>query len=541
VDHSERAGDGESTPFLSVVIVTFNSEADLGGLLASLEKHTTFAHEVILVDNASTDSTPDLLDALERERRHRVIRNRENLGYSRAANQGARAARGRLVVFLNPDTRVPARWDAAMAAHLEPGVGAVGPLSNYVAAEQKVERHLREPLPARMDFAELARRVGEANRGRSHETKLLIGFCLMVPRAVLESLGGFDEDLFLGNDDLEFSLRLRRRGLRLVVATDVFVYHRGQVSFSSRPRAEVDRLVQESTDRLYEKLERLYAPEPVPSARELWGIEWFRPSALASAANAATPLAAPRVSIIIPVHNQLEYTKICLDALARHTIGVPLELIVVDNGSRDGTAEFLADCRTARVLTNPSNRGFPAAANQGIAAARGSVLVLLNNDTVVTEGWLEHLEKALGVSPDTGMAGPLTNRIRGIQQDPRAAYRTLDEMHAYAAELASRNAGRTIEVTQIMGFCMALRRSVVERIGGFDERFGIGNYDDDDLCLRARRAGFRIRVALDAFVHHFGSRTFAAVVQDYDQLLERNLRLFVDKWMAHPEGPIGQS
>jgi GT2 family glycosyltransferase len=83
-----------------------------------------------------------------------------------------------------------------------------------------------------------------------------------------------------------------------------------------------------------------------------------------------------------------------------------------------------------------------------------------------------------------------------------------------------------------MGFCLFVRREVFDVIGGLDERFGIGNYEDDDVSLRARKAGFRLRIAGDVFVHHYGSRTFAARAEGYDDVLERNRRLFDEKWRA---------
>ena len=100
-------------------------------------------------------------------------------------------------------------------------------------------------------------------------------------------------------------------------------------------------------------------------------------------------------SVIIPCWNQVEYTRQCVAALLRHTRN-KWELIVIDNGSRDGTAEYLANIRDAApmpvtVITNTSNQGFPAAINQGLQCARGEYLVLLNNDVVVTDGWLEQL------------------------------------------------------------------------------------------------------------------------------------------------------
>ena len=112
------------------------------------------------------------------------------------------------------------------------------------------------------------------------ETKLLIGFCLMLRREIIDRIGMLDENLFLGSDDLEYSLRLRANGYSLLVATDTFVYHKGQASFDSEPSKKMNDLTQQSQDALYTKLERTFRPDPVPTSLELWGMEWFRPTQL---------------------------------------------------------------------------------------------------------------------------------------------------------------------------------------------------------------------------------------------------------------------
>ncbi len=519
-----------ATGRVSVVVVTYNSERDIGPLAASIAAHSRLVREVIVVDNASTDGTAAALRAIEGTAGLTILRNARNEGYSIAANRGIRAATGDLVVLLNPDTRVTEGWDARLAAHADaPGVGAVGPVSNYVSWEQRVERYLDE-VPQRIDLESLARAVASRNAGRSLESRLLIGFCLMVPRRVFDEVGLFDETLVLGNDDLDFSWRLGLAGKKLLIATDVFVYHRGQVSFGSRPRAETDAAVEASTDRLYLKLEAHYGRGRVPPGRDLWGIEWFRPTALAGREEARPDGPAPRTSIVIPVHDQLSYTKLCLENLRRFTKAGEYEIVVVDDGSRDGTAEFLSGEKDVRVVTNPSNLGFPAACNRGIRAARATnEIVLLNNDVVVTEGWLEGLLRA-AAPPDVGLAGPVTNRVKGRQKDESAGYDDLDDMRRHAAETARRRRGIHVEAETLMGFCLLVKRGVFERIGLLDERFGLGNYEDDDLCLRAGKAGFRLRIASDVFVHHYGSRTFAARAASYDELLERNRKLFDEKW-----------
>ena len=120
-------------------------------------------------------------------------------------------------------------------------------------------------------------------------------------------------------------------------------------------------------------------------------------------------------SIVIVTHNQLEYTRQCLDSMRRLT-DEPYELIVVDNGSTDGTVEYLRALAGVRLIVNETNRGFPAAANQGIAAATRRQVLLLNNDVVVTTGWLGRLLRALHSDPAIGLVGPCSNCVSGPQQ-----------------------------------------------------------------------------------------------------------------------------
>ncbi len=249
----------------------------------------------------------------------------------------------------------------------------------------------------------------------------------------------------------------------------------------------------------------------------------------------------PLTSVVVVTRNGLEHTRSCLESIARFT-PEPHELIVVDNGSTDATRAYL-DERAARderlrVVANASNRGFAAANNQGLAIARGDVVVALNNDTIVTEGWLARMLAVLEEHPDAGIVGPLTNRASGPQVIP-APYGTSDELAAFARRRAREHAGESLEGRRLVAFCWAVRRSLIERIGGFDERFETGNCEDDDFCLRAAQAGYRARIALDAFVHHAGSATFRAEKSEYAALLRANFEKFKAKWgmdaAARPE------
>ncbi|MHC5541769.1 glycosyltransferase, partial [Singulisphaera rosea] len=144
-------------------------------------------------------------------------------------------------------------------------------------------------------------------------------------------------------------------------------------------------------------------------------------------------------SVIIPCWNQREFTRHCIAALARHTRD-PWELIVVDNGSTDGTNAFLEGVQAAapfqvQVITNPENRGFPAACNQGLQAARGDFLVLLNNDAVVTDGWLDQLRflgaAILGVFFEGGTASAKERRREDLGM-------TFREFHGNRVDLPTR-------------------------------------------------------------------------------------------------------
>ena len=239
-------------------------------------------------------------------------------------------------------------------------------------------------------------------------------------------------------------------------------------------------------------------------------------------------------SIIIPVYNQLRYTRKCLTSIQRHTT-MSYEITVVDNGSTNSTPEYLQCVERLRTITNPTNKGYIKACNQGMEVAEGRYVLLLNNDTIVTDGWLEGMMQCAKEDPKIGIVGPMTNYITGPQLDTEANYTSIRQMYRYARKFALRNKGRWMDFPRITGFCMLIKREVIEQVGILDERFGVGNFDDDDYCLRAHLAGFRTVIVGDVFIHHFGSRTFLNSSVDYARLLERNRTLFIEKWHIAPE------
>ncbi len=234
-------------------------------------------------------------------------------------------------------------------------------------------------------------------------------------------------------------------------------------------------------------------------------------------------------SIVTLSWNAPEFTEVAVASIREHT-RVPFEIIVVDNGSRSETVRRIAALPGVRVIYNPVNTGFAHGTNQGIAAADGSHIVVLNNDVIVTAGWLEALLDVQRRRPTIGVSSPRSNSVFGSQQLDDAVYDSIPEMHAYAARRRREHRGTFDLVPRASGFCLCIDRRVIDEIGGFDPRFGFGNFEDDDFCVRVRAAGYEIAVCHDSFIHHFGSASFTANGLPYDAILKTNSAAFLRRW-----------
>jgi GT2 family glycosyltransferase/tetratricopeptide (TPR) repeat protein/2-polyprenyl-3-methyl-5-hydroxy-6-metoxy-1,4-benzoquinol methylase len=236
-------------------------------------------------------------------------------------------------------------------------------------------------------------------------------------------------------------------------------------------------------------------------------------------------------SIVILTHNQLAYTERCVSSIREHT-PEPYELIFIDNASTDGTREYLLSLADAKVILNEENRGFPAGCNQGIKASSGSQVLLLNNDTVVTTGWLDRMLDALSCDEKIALVGPCSNCVSGEQQIAASYDSDLVGLEGFAWEWGKSHDRERVDNDRLVGFCLLIRREAIERVGLLDERFGTGCFEDDDYSRRMLAAGYRAVIARDSFVHHFGSRTFAGSGVDLGRLLNTNREVYRKKWEA---------
>jgi GT2 family glycosyltransferase len=251
------------------------------------------------------------------------------------------------------------------------------------------------------------------------------------------------------------------------------------------------------------------------------------PDVLAEPAAAGGPL-EPFASIVMLSWNAPEYTEIAVESIRERT-KVKHEIIIVDNGSGPETIARLQAIPGIRVIYNAVNTGFAFACNQGMAAAAGTHIVLLNNDVVVSDGWLEALIAVEQANPVVGCSAPRSNEIVG-QQKLEVPYTDVADMPAFAAQRSIEQRGRWSREARVIGMCMCLPRRVIAEIGGLDTRYLTGNYEDDDYCMRIRAAGYDIVMCEDSFVHHFGSVSFKTNKVDYGATLDRNRKVFIQRW-----------
>ena len=697
----------------SIIIPVFNKADLTRNCLSKLRPSLEGAGEgeVIVIDNASTDHTQEVLAQFPWIR---AIRNETNLGFAGANNQGARAARGRILVLLNNDTEPISQWLAPVMRRFEdPSIGIVGAKLLF---PNRAIQHAGVAIrwwpysaigmqPFHFWYSELDDACKDAQVARDYQ--VVTGACLATPRELYLELGGLDEGYWNGNEDVDFCLKVRERGLRVLYEPAASLIH-----FESQSGTQRFRRMQPNLQRLgdrwhnkvefdaarrfvdagvYESVRRsgnggemlgllktlpidvlvhgvpadfdratfeqairanrspvgaivwCSANDAVERARELMDLRGERfvafvradtqlgegwldellarstaptngaaatfadgvrrgthePMATSdarcvllrlrmfpqhlrlgdfSSLDAATvdfltrglqlgrgtvaahslarlapstfpevldrsPEAIERVlrsrpafergllSIVTLSWNAPEFTMKALESIRQHT-AEPYEVIVVDNGSGPETLKALAtiDDPHVRIIYNKTNRGFAGGNNDGIAHALGKYVILLNNDVIVTPGWADSLVDAFRRIPGLGISAPRSNLVAGDQQLPEAGYRDENEMQAFALERRRAYAGNGYVTDRAIGFCWCISREVLEQIGGLDEGYAIGNFEDDDYCMRVRAAGYLIYVCNDVFIHHFGSRSFVANNVDYSATMNANWERFAKKW-----------
>jgi GT2 family glycosyltransferase len=233
------------------------------------------------------------------------------------------------------------------------------------------------------------------------------------------------------------------------------------------------------------------------------------------------------VDVIVCVHDAVDEVRRCLDSVIR-TLERHHTLIIVDDGSGEETARFLRNFEKShhqvKLFRRDSAGGYTRAANCGLDNSTAEFVILLNSDTQVPKDWWRKLARAAYTSPETGIVGPLSNAASWqsvpeiIDQNGQLAVNempagfTVEDMDRLAEACSPTT---VVRIDLANGFCLGLKRNVLDAIGLFDEKlFPRGYGEENDFCFRAVDAGFQIIIATDCYVYHEKSSSYSPAVRN---------------------------
>jgi len=234
-----------------------------------------------------------------------------------------------------------------------------------------------------------------------------------------------------------------------------------------------------------------------------------------------------KVDIIVLTWNHKQIIKDFVESFLANTT-VLCRLIIIDNGSSDGTPEYLADLKGSstcdiKIVLNKENKGFVGGMNQGIELSDAQFVCLANNDLIFTRGWLEEIVSVFEKDARIGVLNPNSNNL-GVKPSPGES---LDDL---ADELRKKYKGVFAEMPFCIGFCLCIRREVIEKVGGLSEEFHPIFFEDTDYSMKALKAGFIIGVAKAAYVWHKEHASFKQMGSKREEFFVKSRETFRKKW-----------
>lgn len=254
-----------------------------------------------------------------------------------------------------------------------------------------------------------------------------------------------------------------------------------------------------------------------------------------------------KYSFVILCHNNSELTKQAVETLIASfddsIINDGIEIVIIDNGSIDNTQDVISELIKKYSTKNietvnvklVENMGYPVGVNIGLSYCRGEIIGVLNNDLIFPTNWFNGIVQLLNSDESIGFVAPYLSYASGIQ-NKSTQLNSIDEINKFNMNFINENKDSISYVTRVIGACIILRKQVLEKIGGNDFFYGLGHFDDDDWCLRARIAGYKIAVTGNSFVYHIGSKTFNSMKCNMNHFVRINRNKFHNKWQLIRDG-----
>jgi len=234
-------------------------------------------------------------------------------------------------------------------------------------------------------------------------------------------------------------------------------------------------------------------------------------------------------TILILSYNTWPYTIRTIDSIKRFT-HTPHKILVIDNGSTDGTITYLRADKEILHIENSCNLGFGQGFNTGLMNINTPYFVLSNSDVVVTENWLSKMIDHINLDEKLVCLGPRSNYVSGPQMVQNVPYKDLDQLQRFGNIFGKNDKEILTYFQRIVFFFTLFKSQVLSKTGLFDERYEIGNFEDDDYCMRILAQGDKCAFDNSVFIHHYGSQTFIKNKIDYKKVMEINKARFIKKW-----------
>ena len=242
-----------------------------------------------------------------------------------------------------------------------------------------------------------------------------------------------------------------------------------------------------------------------------------------------------KITAILAVYNAVNHTKTCLQYLRQDLEGLPHEIIVINNGSTDGTAAYLENEPDLKVITHAEPQGVAFSYNEAIEASTGDYLLFLHNDVVVPPDTTAYLLSKLEQDPQAGAIGPLSNAVHWHRQMcwNVPSYEGTQELFQLANQIRQQDVTPFANL-YVENFFLLMRRQALQAVGGFDASFPLHYLEDIDLCLRLWQHGWRVLIAPSAYVHHERGATFACNGINAQEAFQTLLHFFEEKRGFNP-------